>query len=46
MAPVHEFTPEYVPAIEDEDAWASPATFAVHDANEPSNPPAGTLMEK
>jgi hypothetical protein len=44
--PVHELLPAYVPVIEDAEAWASPETAAVQDANGSSNPPAGMLIEK
>ena len=45
-APPHEFEPVYVPVSDDDEAWPSPETVAVHDANGLSNPPAGTAIEK
>ena len=45
MAPLHEFEPVYVPVMDDDEAWPSPETLAVHDANGLSNPPAGTVIE-
>jgi hypothetical protein len=44
--PPHEFEPVYVPVRDDDEAWPSPETAAVHDANGLSNPPAGTAIEK
>ena len=35
-----------MPVSDDDEAWPSPDTVAVHDANGPSNPPAGTAIEK
>jgi hypothetical protein len=45
IEPAHEFEPLYVPVSEDEEAWASPETLAVHAPNGLSNPPAGTAIE-
>jgi hypothetical protein len=46
IEPPHELEPVYVPVSDDVEAWPSPETVAVHDANGLSNPPAGTAMEK
>ena len=35
-----------MPVSDDDEAWPSPDTVAVHDANGLSNPPAGTAIEK
>ena len=34
-----------MPVSDDDEAWPSPETLAVHDANGLSNPPAGTAIE-
>lgn len=44
--PVHELVPEYVPAMEDAEAWASPATSVLHESYGLSKPPAGMSIVK
>jgi len=46
IEPAHEFVPAYVPVRDDDEAWPSPDTVALHEANGLSNPPAGTVIEK
>ena len=42
---MHELDPEYVPVIEEDEAWPVPVTLTEQVANGLSKPPAGTAIE-